>query len=103
MPNSFEQTSDTSDTLENPGDIPGREFNKLKKAQEELKTQEVSSSEEATNKEKSSKEKAELATEKKYASTRFLDGYNMSQRAQQESDGVDRVHNLKEDEVYALM
>ena len=62
MPKSFEQTSDTSDTLENPRDIPGSEFNNLKKAQEDIKTQEDSDSKEATNKEKSSKEKAELAT-----------------------------------------
>ncbi len=49
MPKSFEQTSDTSDTLENPGDIPGSEFNNLKKAQEELKTEEKTSPAEATN------------------------------------------------------
>lgn len=100
MPKSFEQTSDT---LETPGDIPGSEFNNLKKAQEDIKTQEDSDSKEATNKEKSSKEKAELATWKINASTRFLDGFNMSQKAQQERDNVERVHDITEDEVYALV
>ncbi len=100
MPKSFEETSDT---LETPGDIPGSKFNNLKKTQEELKTQEDSDSKEATKKEKSSEEKAELATWKINASTRFLDGFNMSQRAQQERDNVERVHDITEDEVYALV